>query len=757
MNGSGRISAGYITIVAIAAIVITALSVTLVYYGPHPISTPQKINTGIVQPHVVSSIEELEDLIKSSSSIGWSTQPRTPTPTAALPKSMETSHSTTNVQVEGVDEADLVKTDGSYIYYATSSGPAPRIVIVKAKDLKISSEISIDGWPLGLYVYGDELIVMYRPEILRMGIVPPWLRSETYLKIYKITDKAEPKLVYSSMVSGTYLSSRLLNGTIYMVASQPAIIYKGEPVMPRVSDKPLPPTKILYVGGPARVYTTILAVNLSTLKDNVETVLSGPATRIYMSRDDLYLVQQEYEGFYDLYERVEGIYVNLLPKDIKRLASDVLSSNLSAQARIEIVMRIVSDYMGRLPAEEKARLASHLENELSAALVGISPERTVIYRFSLNDLNVTLKARGEVPGRVLDQFAMDERAGTFRIATTTNRITGVKVSPTNPAQFWTSRKPSTGLYVLSTSDLELLGKVDGLAPGEMMYAARYVGDAAFLVTFRRVDPLFAIDLSDADNPRVIGRTKIPGYSEYLHPYGDLLVGVGVDTDERGHPVGLKISLFNISKLDDIRELDSMRMLGSYTEVFRDHHAYMTLDGWFAMPVKERMGTNYLLVVKVDEGGLKVLCEPKLDMVRRSVFINDTLYLLSDKKILAADFPSCKILRSLELSSSISRDRAKIAYYSISSDKLRIGVSVQLPNTCYKLEPSSAHAEDGVITLETKVLEPPKDRACVEMVYWPTGSWELERPSAGRYTVLVKLVYTSSGSVEKVPAGTIVIP
>ena len=308
-------------------------------------------------------------------------------------------------------------------------------------------------------------------------------------------------------------------------------------------------------------------------------------------------------------------------------------------------------------------------------------------------------------------------------------------------------------------DLGLLGKVDGLAPGERMYAARYIDDAAFLVTFRRVDPLFAIDLSDADNPRVIGRTKIPGYNEYLHPYGELLVGVGIDTDGGGHPTGSKISLFNISKLDDIRELDSMKMPGSYTEVFRDHHAYTTLDGWFAIPVKERMGASYLLAVNVDmdKGVLKVICEPKLDGVRRSVFINDTLYLLSDKRMLAADFSSCKILRSLKLSTSIAGDRAKVAYFSISSDKLRMGVSVQLPNPCYKLEPSKSHVEDGVIMLKTKVLEPPKGRACVEIVYWPTDSWELEKPPAGRYTVLVKLMYTSSGKVEEVPAGTVEIP
>jgi hypothetical protein len=174
---------------------------------------------------------------------------------------------------------------------------------------------------------------------------------------------------------------------------------------------------------------------------------------------------------------------------------------------------------------------------------------TVVYKFALNNGSVTYQYKGEVPGTILNQFSMDEHDGFFRVATTEYTRTG---------------EPTNHLYILDES-MGLAGKIENIAPGERMYSARFMGNRGYLVTFKTVDPLFAMDLSDPYHPKILGALKIPGYSDYLHPYDeDHLIGFGKDTVETGGGafyLGMKISMFDVTDVENPREM--------FTEVIGD--------------------------------------------------------------------------------------------------------------------------------------------------------------------------------------------
>jgi uncharacterized secreted protein with C-terminal beta-propeller domain len=201
---------------------------------------------------------------------------------------------------------------------------------------------------------------------------------------------------------------------------------------------------------------------------------------------------------------------------------------------------------------------------------------TTVYKFELNAGKATYRSKADVPGEILNQFSMDESGGYFRIAT---NIGG------------TSDASSNNMYALD-GDMKIVGKIEGIAPGERIYSVRFMGDRAYMVTFRSVDPLFAVDLSDPRDPKILGQLKIPGYSDYLHPYDDnLLIGFGKDAIADGNTAfyqGMKISMFDVSNVGDPIELFS-RIIGDRgtdSPVLRDHKAllFSKARGLLADPV-----------------------------------------------------------------------------------------------------------------------------------------------------------------------------
>jgi uncharacterized secreted protein with C-terminal beta-propeller domain len=209
---------------------------------------------------------------------------------------------------------------------------------------------------------------------------------------------------------------------------------------------------------------------------------------------------------------------------------------------------------------------------LTASRWSSGGQTTKIFKVKVDDSTIEYVADGQVPGSIINQFAMSEHNGFFRIATQ-------KGYPSRTGE-WTS---DSNVYVLD-EDLNRMGTLEGLAPGENMHSARFMGDRAYLVTFKKVDPLFTIDLSDPTNPRVLGKLKIPGYSDYLHPYDEnILIGIGKETVEAEDPdwdfawyQGIKISLFDVSDVENPKELAKIEVgdRGSDTPALWEHKSVL---------------------------------------------------------------------------------------------------------------------------------------------------------------------------------------
>lgn len=434
-------------------------------------------------------------------------------------------YSTTNVQVEGVDEADIVKTDGRYMYTISRGS----IIIVRAyppEEARIEAKIKTNGSPQGLFIAPNRLVVISSNTRIVERIVNNsketiiygrstvdnlysivWEETVTEVTVYDLKDLRDVKILSSFRIDGSYVSSRMIGNYVYVFTTQQVYRPNDEIAIPRLEVGSIciqvDPRSIVYVGdsmGPYS-YTNILAVDIDSGEYSVKSLLVGYAGAVYVSRENIYLAMPKW-------------------------------------------------------GEESS---------------------SSIYRIAMKGLELEAKAFLEVPGIVLNQFSMDEYNGYFRVATSTQGIVRIMARPSIGRI-----ELSTNVYVAKIEDMSIVGRLEGLAPGENMYSARFIGDRCYLVTFKKVDPLFVIDLSDPSNPRVLGYLKIPGYSDYLHPYGEgYLIGIGKETVEAEEGdfawyQGVKISLF------DVRDVSNPKEAGKYvigdrgtdTPVLRDHKALL---------------------------------------------------------------------------------------------------------------------------------------------------------------------------------------
>lgn len=310
-------------------------------------------------------------------------------------------------------------------------------------------------------------------------------------------------------------------------------------------------------------------------------------------------------------------------------------------------------------------------------------QESVIHRFAIKNGDITYKATGTIPGYLLNQFSLDENRGNLRVATTVS-------------DWSTSDKQYSNVYVLDP-ELKTIGRLEHLAPDEKIYSARFLGDLLYLVTFKQTDPLFVIDLSNPYQPGILGELKIPGYSDYLHPYDEThLIGIGKDTMENEWggiiPTGVKIALFDVSDLNNPRLVDSMVIgeKGSDSAVLSDHRAFL-LDkerNIMAIPIREVthipvegskyegshteetwQGT-YVFGINPDtgfteKGRIKQGVGSMDDdwwygsTVLRSLFMDDILYTISRDRIVGSDL---KDLTKRLMDISIKHDDQPLIYY-----------------------------------------------------------------------------------------------
>jgi len=429
---------------------------------------------------------------------------------------VSTDFSQTNVQVAGVDEADIVKSDGEYIYYVTKSG----LIIVKAyppENARVMSKISFNETVSGIFVNNDRLVVFkqnYGSPIFETKGVPVFYPAggpETQVQIYNIENRESPILVREISINGSYFASRMIGNYVYLVVYKPAFLADDEVPLPVIKDgnrsEEVSISKIYYSNVTDAYYSFTVVLSFDIMNDTApryEVFLVGAAGAIYMSKENLYVTIQQ------------------------------------------MPFRIL---LGG-PA---------------------TSEKTEIHRIRITNGEIKYEASGIVPGRVLNQFSMDEYNGYFRIATTTGFL----------ARNINEATTSNHVYVLDTN-LNITGKIEDIAQDETIYSARFMDERCYLVTFKKVDPFFVIDLSSPANPQILGKLKIPGYSNYLHPYDkNHVIGIGKETVEAEEGdfawyQGIKISLFDVSDVENPIEVDKYVIghRGTDSPVLQDHKALL---------------------------------------------------------------------------------------------------------------------------------------------------------------------------------------
>jgi uncharacterized secreted protein with C-terminal beta-propeller domain len=482
--------------------------------------------------------------------------------------------------------------------------------------MKTVSELSVEGSPQEIFVFKDKLVVFgnaYKSDVSPppppadcAGCIMPPHYSQTfgYMKVYDITSREKPVLAKEVEVKGSYQQSRMIDGKVYAVFSDwadhsypmPLYFVDGKSRQLAASD-------VKYFDWPddSYNYNIFVSLDLGDLKkeETRKVVLMGAAQSLYVSAENMYVTYQRYDSYAPTWKAYDETYGLLIPAETKQKVKEIDAMNISDWRKDRLktaeAEKFAQAYLYNesrkdfISAAQKTLLEAQLSQKIDSIRIAqqAGSEKTVVNKISLSGF--AYLAKGQVSGRVLNQFSMDESGGYFRIATTiTPPWDGRMMRPlVQPSE----ERPSTSSVYVLDKDLSTVGRLEGLAPGEKIYSARFMGDRLYLVTFKQVDPLFVISLSDPKNPMVLGKLKIPGYSDYLHPYDkNYLIGIGKDVDEsidadKVHTSGavyytaikgVKLSLFDVSDVSSPKEVAKYVVGDRGTESYalQDHKAFL---------------------------------------------------------------------------------------------------------------------------------------------------------------------------------------
>ncbi len=589
-------------------------------------------------------------------------------------------YSETNVQVTGVDEPDIVKTDGTYLYIVSNN----KVIIVKAypsEDAEIISEIALnDTLTLGtIFISGSRLVVFadtyYQPifekaDIIEGTVVPRWYSSQdTYIKIYDLEDIIHPILIKEIVVGGSFSEARLIGEYIYVITIQYSydVGYypeENQNVVPRllVDDelREVPLSDIYYVDLPEKsnTITNILSVNI---QDDSEAIIEkifilGNGQTMYVSGNNIYITYAtQYYNYEVLDEIINEIIMPHLPESIKSQLENVKTLTLEDYQKQTITQWILQEYIMDMDEDQVKDIA----NEVSRRT-----ERTIIHRISISDGNIEYKAQGDVPGFVNNQFSISEYDGHLRVSTT---LQGWMIQ-----SFLSSIESQNNVYVLDM-DLEVVGSLEDLASGEQIYATRFIRDTCYLVTFRQIDPFFVIDLSNPTSPEVLGELKIPGFSTYLHPYDDThIIGIGRNGSN------VKISLFEVTDPSNPIELSNYEIVNSENSwgwsesiALYEHKAFLFDKEKNLLVIPAGIyykQSAYVFDISIDDGitfsgnishdyETQQESEEEYDYyywydsgnsIKRTLYIDDVLYTLSDNMVKMNNLETLNEINSIVL-------------------------------------------------------------------------------------------------------------
>ena len=692
-----RVLAGVIGILAVAFIVMM-----VVFWNPNRIELPgvsdelQRFGSeGEIKAFLEESVDDggfFGGVVGREESATMDFAESGGAPSAATAGEKASDYSETNVQVQGVDEPDIVKNDGKYIYVV--SGKKVSIIdAYPAEDMEVLSEIEFDDYTSNIFVNGDRLIVFVQEyEYLESGIrcdgvleigIPcgGYSKQTAVVKIYDISDRENPELEDEVKVSGNYIDARMIDDYVYLISNKYVSTgfvqlpeFESDGVVTKVSA-----SEIYYFdsGAGNYVFNTVSAINVRNGDVESETYLMDYSGTIYVSEKNIYLTYMKSLSQKYYFEKfVDDVVLEVLPVSEGNDVEEIMDGDGSLSEKRKEVGKVVEEYMGELEQEELAEFLlkyQELQEDFYSE-VQKETEMTVVHKISVDGNEIDYQEMGEVPGRVLNQFSIDEFEGNLRIATTTGG--------------WRGDDNLNHLYVLD-EDMDIIGSVEDLAKGERIYSARSMGERAYMVTFRQVDPLFVIDLSEPENPEVLGYLKVTGFSNYLQPYDSThILGIGKEADENGIAGELKISLFDVS--DVANPVESAKYVvntgrWSYSEALYEHKAILfdNEKELLVLPVSYSEGitvavdsadmpgrtiTNYrywqgAYVFDVSLDGIslkgKVAHEENEteqgywyggDNIRRSLYMDDVLYTVSNKVVKASALSDLDEISSVTFSS-----------------------------------------------------------------------------------------------------------
>ncbi len=508
---------------------------------------------------------------------------------AGLDRAADGSFSETNNQEQGVDEADLVKTDGRVL--VTVTGNRLRVIDVAGAEPELVNSIELPEEFYGgeLFLNGNTALLMTSGwtavPFVGPDIASDWYPGSPTGRIIEI-DLDRGSIERTLEFEGGYLSAREIDGSIRIVMSAAENRFNFVfPSNPGAEESAERTNRQLIEDSTIEMWIPTYRIT-----EGDQTVEEGPIVdcdRVHLPRD--------FAGFGSLV---------------------VLTADIDDGLNISDALSVFTDGQTVYASEDRLAVATPRwpEYDGNGEPIGDEDYRTAIHTFDISDPATSeYSASGSVRGFLLNQYSLSDYEGHLRVATTDG-------TP------WDSSSSESFLTVLGEDGDRLteVGQVGGLGEGEQIFAVRFLGPTAYVVTFRQTDPLYTLDLSDPGNPRVTGELKIPGVSDYLHPYGDFLIAVGRDGTEEGLSGGAVVSLFDVSDQENPmmvakeplgpRSTSETRFIDSYSPVAGDARAFTMWGDTVIVPItwwsydesresfEENSGSAAVLVQVDDDDG-----------------------------------------------------------------------------------------------------------------------------------------------------------
>ena len=585
-------------------------------------------------------------------------------------KSDSKAYSTTNIQTEGVDEGDVVKTDGEYIYIVNDKKSVVNIVKAQGKETKKIAKIKIkynkeDLNVKEIYyadnklivisgVYEDDVLYGIEDSVTSKGCGVNNGKSITIISVYDITDRSNPKLIKQNTQQGDFDSSKLSGNYVYTISEANVnITDKRDSCVPEINEKPMDYSKIYL---PNKIddcsYTVITVMDINNPdKFYDQTAIAGNVQNVYVSENNIYLIDDEYEEI-DISDTKKG--KNILKKiNIGKLQES--QKNLSAKE----IKKVKKAYGGEYDWSKvtETRKIGYFKSQI----------KTNIVKYSYKDGKLNFVNENSVEGYVDSNLSFDEKTGCLRFVSSNStssyvgertvlkdgkgKIISENIVNTNDYEkYYEEEVLDNNVYVLD-ENLKEVASIKGLAKNESVYAVRYLGNYGYFVTYENTDPLFTVDFSDMKNPKIVGKLKLPGYSDYLHFYDEnSMLGLGMENDNY-----LKLEMYNVSngKAKQISKKVLKRYM--YSDALHDYKSIIVdkeknLIGFKATLSNGNYEDVYVLY-RFENNKFKKLAEVSLSgesCAVRGLYIDNYFYIVTlGKDVKVLDLNNYKVVKKIK--------------------------------------------------------------------------------------------------------------